>query len=106
VIVSAASARQLRTVADEVGRVAKERLGRSVRRREGEPETGWLLLDYGDVVVHAFDEEQRRYYDLERLWSDAPTVPHNSASVPAGAPGSDASDTERGAPAPWYAAGE
>ncbi len=113
-IVSAANARQLRTVVEEVQRVVRDRLGRGARRREGEPETGWMLLDYGDVVVHAFDEEQRRYYDLERLWSDAPTVPYSTAaaaSVVAGAPGAggappDAADTERGAPAPWYAAGE
>lgn len=111
-IVSASNSRQLRTVVDEVQRVVKDRLGRGARRREGEPDTGWMLLDYGDVVVHAFDEEQRRYYDLERLWSDAPTVPYAaSAAVGAGAPGAggarpEVADTERGAPAPWYAAGE
>ncbi len=43
-------------------------------RREGEPEAGWWLLDYVDVVVHVFGEEERAYYDLERLWSDAPHV--------------------------------
>jgi ribosome-associated protein len=43
-------------------------------RREGEPEAGWWLLDYVDVVVHVFGEEEREYYELERLWSDAPTV--------------------------------
>jgi ribosome-associated protein len=43
-------------------------------RREGTPETGWMVLDYGIVVVHAFTEEQRRFYDLERLWADAPEV--------------------------------
>ena len=36
------------------------------------PTAGWLLLDYIDVVVHVFGEEEREYYDLERLWSDAP----------------------------------
>jgi ribosome-associated protein len=37
---------------------------------EGTPETGWLVVDYGDIVVHLFDEELRRYYKLEELWRD------------------------------------
>jgi ribosome-associated protein len=39
-------------------------------RIEGHPEEGWLVLDYGDVVVHLFSPDQREYYDLEELWSD------------------------------------
>jgi ribosome-associated protein len=39
-------------------------------RVEGQPEEGWLVLDYGDVVVHLFSPDQRKYYDLEELWSD------------------------------------
>ena len=42
---------------------------------EGTPESGWTLLDYGDVLVHVFLEETRAYYALERLWGDAPSVP-------------------------------
>lgn len=42
---------------------------------EGAPESGWLLLDYGDLLVHVFAEETRVYYALERLWGDAPSVP-------------------------------
>jgi ribosome-associated protein len=49
-------------------------LGVKPMRREGEPEAGWWLLDYIDVVVHVFGTEERAYYDLERLWSDAPRV--------------------------------
>ena len=78
VLVSASNDRQLRTVVDEVQRKAAES-GRKPRRREGAPDTGWMLLDYGDVVVHAFTEEQRSYYALERLWADAPVVPFDDA---------------------------
>ena len=48
-------------------------------RREGESETGWWLLDYFDVVVHVFSEEDREYYDLERLWRDAPRLGWNGS---------------------------
>jgi ribosome-associated protein len=42
---------------------------------EGRPESGWVLLDYGDVLAHVFLEDTRAYYALERLWGDAPSVP-------------------------------
>ena len=73
VLASASNERQLDTIVDEVHRQLAEH-GRKPRRREGTKDTGWVLLDYGDVVVHAFTAEQREYYGLERLWSDAPTV--------------------------------
>jgi ribosome-associated protein len=73
VICSAGTQRQVRTVIDAVEE-ALRRLGVKPKRREGEPEAGWWLLDYVDVVVHVFGEEERAYYDLERLWSDAPEV--------------------------------
>ena len=57
VLVSASNDRQLKTVVDEVQRKAAEQ-GRKPRRREGTTDTGWMLLDYGDIVVHAFTEEQ------------------------------------------------
>jgi ribosome-associated protein len=99
VLVSATNERQLGTVADAVEQRLRERAGRRPRRREGERETGWMLLDYGDIVVHAFTEEQRRYYDLERLWSDAPVVPFDPAAARPAAVG--AGDGE----GPWYAGG-
>ena len=73
VICSAATQRQVRTVIDAVEQALRE-LGVKPLRREGEPEAGWWLLDYFDVVVHVFGEQERAYYDLERLWSDAPQV--------------------------------
>jgi ribosome-associated protein len=71
VICTAGSHRQIRTVIDAVEEAVRE-LGAKPVRREGEPEAGWWLLDYVDVVVHVFGREERAYYDLERLWSDAP----------------------------------
>jgi ribosome-associated protein len=46
---------------------------------EGVAESGWILLDYGDVLVHAFLEDTRAYYALEHLWGDAPTLPLDGA---------------------------
>ena len=73
VICTASSTRQIRTVVDEIERATRE-MGVKPMRREGEGEAGWWLLDYFDVVVHVFSEEDREYYDLERLWRDAPEV--------------------------------
>ena len=73
VICTAGSHRQIRTVIDAVEEALRG-LGVKPVRREGESEAGWWLLDYVDVVVHVFGPEEREYYDLERLWSDAPRV--------------------------------
>ncbi len=73
VIATGGSDRQVRTIVEEVERALRERGERPVRR-EGETEGRWVLLDYVDVVVHVFAEEERDYYTLERLWRDAPMV--------------------------------
>jgi ribosome-associated protein len=70
-ICSAPSDRQVRTIAEEIERVLTIEKRKPIRR-EGSPEGGWILLDYGDFVVHVFSDEMRAYYDLERLWKDAP----------------------------------
>jgi len=49
-------------------------------RREGRAEGRWVLLDFGDLVVHVFHEEERLYYGLERLWKDCPVVPTGTSS--------------------------
>jgi ribosome-associated protein len=72
VICSATSSRQLKTVMEAVEQRVRHDLDRRPVRREGDSDAGWLLLDYVDVVVHVFGEEERAYYDLERLWRDAP----------------------------------
>lgn len=51
------------------------RAGAKPLRREGRSEGRWALLDFGDLVVHVFHEEERGYYQLERLWKDCPVVP-------------------------------
>jgi ribosome-associated protein len=73
VIASATSDRQVDAVADEVARSLKGQGARPVRR-EGEPTTGWVLLDFVDFVVHVFRTEERDFYRLENLWADAPVV--------------------------------
>ena len=66
--------RQVKTIAEEVERRLQGDRGLKPYRREGEREGRWVLLDYVDFVVHVFHQEDRDYYDLERLWSDAPVV--------------------------------
>jgi len=73
VMCSVGSQRQLKTVIDGVESSLRD-IGVRPVRREGEAGAGWWLLDYIDVVVHVFGTEERDYYDLERLWRDAPRV--------------------------------
>jgi ribosome-associated protein len=72
VVTAGRSDRQVRTITEEIERVTKLRCGRGPIRVEGLSDARWVLLDFGDVVVHVFDEETRAYYDLEHLWSAAP----------------------------------
>ena len=83
VICSASSHRQIRTVIDAIEEAVRA-LGEKPVRREGESGAGWWLLDYIDVVVHVFGEEERAYYDLERLWRDAPVVEWEEAGAASG----------------------
>jgi ribosome-associated protein len=73
VIASGTSRRHVMTLAEEVEASLKV-ADRRPLRREGLEDGTWVLLDYGDVVVHVFDETTRAYYDLERLWGDAPRL--------------------------------
>jgi ribosome-associated protein len=73
VIASGSTERQVKTIVEEVQKALRTRGVRPVRT-EGEVEARWVLLDYVDVVVHVFAEMERDYYDLERLWRDAPRV--------------------------------
>lgn len=73
VICSASNSRQLQAIADAIEEELQKQGGRLLHR-EGVAETGWLLLDFGDVIVHIFAAKEREYYRLERLWSEAKTV--------------------------------
>ncbi len=80
VIASGATERQARTIVEEVEKACRDLSVKPVRR-EGDGEGIWVLLDFVDVVVHVFREEERDFYDLERLWSDAPTVEWEEAGA-------------------------
>ncbi|MHB8670531.1 MAG: ribosome silencing factor [Acidimicrobiales bacterium] len=72
VITSGSNHRQVRAIAEEVEARVRAAGGPSPFRVEGRDDAQWVLLDFGDFVVHVFSEETRRYYELERLWADAP----------------------------------
>jgi ribosome-associated protein len=74
VITSARNDRQVRALAEEVERLVGLALDVSPIRVEGLTSAEWVALDYGDVIVHVFDESAREYYDLEHLWSAAPAL--------------------------------
>jgi ribosome-associated protein len=75
VLVTGASRRQLHAIAEEIDDVLARQFGERRLGIEGYADSRWILLDYGDVVVHLFDEETRGYYDLEQLWAGAKRVP-------------------------------
>jgi len=86
VIASASNDRQVKAIVDDVERAVDESGHGKPLRVEGLDDRHWVLIDYGDVVVHVFLEETREYYELERLWSDVPRVEwaEVAASRPAG----------------------
>lgn len=73
VIGSASNERLVKAISDNVDKMLSEK-GLEVRAREGEDSSTWILLDYGDFIVHIFKNEERVFYNLERLWKDAPYV--------------------------------
>jgi ribosome-associated protein len=75
VITSGRNSRQVKTIVDEVERQVGEGTGRKPVRVEGLDDARWVLMDYGDFLVHIFIDEAREFYDLEHLWVEAPRVP-------------------------------
>jgi ribosome-associated protein len=88
VLVSASNTRLARTIVEEVQRALRSLDDSKPIGVEGLDDARWVLLDYGDVVIHVFVDETRAYYDLDRLWADAPRVDWDAAPAPAAAEGS------------------
>jgi ribosome-associated protein len=80
VIATGTSRPHVQSLADRVEEVLRA-AGRRPLRDEGRTEAEWVLLDYGDVVVHIFQRPARDYYDLERLWRDAPIIEWEAAEL-------------------------
>ena len=73
VLASASNDRQVKAIVDEVEDKLRE-IGAKPVRREGERDGRWVLIDYGEIVVHVQHEEEREFYALERLWRDCPLI--------------------------------
>ncbi len=74
VIAHGNSSTQVRALSDYVEKEVSDTCGITPLRTEGYQSTGWVLIDYGEVIVHVFNEEMRGFYDLERLWKDGTDV--------------------------------
>ncbi len=74
VIASGANQRQVQAISDEINEKLKEQLKARPLRIEGYASGEWILLDYGDFIIHIFEQKAREFYDLERLWRDAKKV--------------------------------
>ena len=74
IIASGANRRQVQAIADEINEQLKKQLSTRPVRMEGYSGAEWVLMDYGDFIVHIFDKDAREFYDLARLWLDARRV--------------------------------
>jgi ribosome-associated protein len=84
ILASASNERQATAIADNIVGELKEKLGVRPLLVEGTTPGRWVLLDFGDFIVHIFTEDCRRFYGLERLWGDAPNVTAEYTGEPAG----------------------
>ena len=82
VLATGSSRRQLHAISEEIDEVLREQFNDHRLGIEGYVDSRWILLDFGDVVVHMFDDETRKYYALEELWAGAKRVPFESAAPP------------------------
>jgi ribosome-associated protein len=74
VICTAGSERQTSAILKDLGEKVLEEFGRKPLHTEGKADSGWVLLDYGDVIVHVFSPTQRAFYDLDQLWASATPI--------------------------------
>jgi len=81
VIVTGTSRRQLHAISEEIDHALEEGMGDHRMGIEGYAESRWILLDYGDVVIHMFEADTREYYGLEQLWAQAKRVPFEPRST-------------------------
>lgn len=81
VIATGSSRRQLHAISDEIDDRLQKEMGDRRLGVEGFEESRWIVLDYGSVVIHLFDEEMRSYYDLESLWADAQRIDHQQLGL-------------------------
>jgi ribosome-associated protein len=86
VMVSATNLRQVRTIVDEIELTLKITDDEGPRAVEGKGDASWVLMDYGDIIVHVFLGETREFYDLDRLWADASRVDWEPEPSPVAAP--------------------
>lgn len=84
VIASGNNEPQVNAIIDEMERKLLE-IGEKAIRREGAREGRWVLLDYGDMIIHVMHFEERAYYDLERLWKDCPRITFDELTASSGA---------------------
>jgi len=80
IIANGSNKNQIQTLSDSV----EEKLGRAgypMKQKEGYGSANWVLLDFGDIIVHIFDKENRLFYDLERIWRDGKMIPAESLTV-------------------------
>ncbi len=74
VICSGTSERQLKALVEGIDEAVRQKFRAHARRTEGDTLSGWILMDYTDVIVHIFDPHQRDFYQLEELWKEAPVI--------------------------------
>lgn len=96
-VASASNERLVNAVVDEIEEKLAERLELRPIRREGRSEGRWVLLDYGDVVIHVQHDEDRAFYALERLWRDSPVVALERSEDAAG---TSSEESAQASPAP------
>jgi ribosome-associated protein len=83
VLATGTSRRQLHAISEQIDDVLQKQLGETRMGIEGYEESRWIVLDYGSVVIHLFDEETREYYDLESLWADGTRIPLSDLGIQA-----------------------